>query len=352
MPHNRLSKLRKNLTVDALVVEDEKDLYYLTGLNLSAGQLLVTKKEACLFVDGRYREQATKKAPCRVEGLKPELLLKELKSHAHTTIGFDEKKSSYLAYQALKKGVHKLKAKLVPVDSPVSSLRSIKDHEEQEKLKKAANLGSRGFKHVKGLLKAGVTELELVAELQCFWWEHGGEGAAFRPIIAFGVNTSNPHYTPTKTRLKAGDPVLIDIGVTVEQYHSDMTRMVFFGEPSKKLAHAYRSVLKAQQAALALCKPGITLGEVDKAARAVLEKEGLLEFFSHSLGHGIGLEVHEFPFFRNTDFVLKAGVALTIEPGVYFPGEGGIRIEDTVLITGDGHENLSKIAKTLTTKKE
>jgi Xaa-Pro aminopeptidase len=347
MPHNRLSQLQKKIDVDALLIEEEKDLYYLTGLNLSAGRLLITKKDACLFVDGRYREQAVKKAPCRVEGLTQELLLKELNSHAHTTLGFDEKKSSYLAYQSLKKVAQKLKAKLVPVDSPVAFLRAIKDSEEQEKLKRAANLGSRGFRHVKSLLKVGVTELELAAELQRFWWEHGGEGAAFRPIIAFGSNTSNPHYMPTKARLKEGDPVLIDIGVTVEQYHSDMTRMVFFGEPHKKLAHAYRCVLRAQQAALALCKPGITLGEVDKAARAVLEKEGVLEFFSHSLGHGIGLDVHEFPFFRNADFVLKKGVALTIEPGVYFPGIGGIRIEDTVLITADGHENLTKIAKTI-----
>lgn len=345
MSHSRLSQLQKSLTVDVLLVEEEKDLYYLTGLNLSAGQLLITKKEACLFVDGRYREQAAKAAPCRVEGLNQELLLKELKSHAPATLGFDEKKSSYLSYEALKKIALKLKAKLVPLDSPVASLRAIKSPEEQEKLKKAANLGTRGFRHIKSLLKPGVMELELAAELQRFWWEHGGEGAAFRPIIAFGANTSNPHYTPTKTRLKKGDPILIDIGVTVEQYHSDMTRMLFLGEPSEKLAHAYHSVLRAQQAALALCKPGVTLGEVDKAARSVLEAEGLLEFFPHSLGHGIGLDVHEFPFFRDKSFVLKEGVALTIEPGVYFPGKGGIRIEDTILITAEGHENLTKIAK-------
>lgn len=352
MFRNRLSQLQKSLTVDALLVEEEKDLYYLTGLNLSAGRLLVTKKGACLFVDGRYRERAAKVAPCRVEGLTQELLLKELESHAPASLGFDEKKSSYLSYQALKKVAHKLKAKLVPLDSPVATLRAIKSPEEQEKLKKAANLGSRGFRHLKSLLKPGVMELELASELQRFWWEHGGEGAAFRPIIAFGANTSHPHYTPTKARLKEGDPILIDIGVTVEQYHSDMTRMLFLGEPSQKLAHAYHSVLKAQQASLALCKPGVTLGEVDRAARAVLESEGLLEYFPHSLGHGIGLDVHEPPFFRDSSFVLKEGVALTIEPGVYFPGKGGIRIEDTILITADGHENLTKIPKTIATKKK
>ena len=217
----------------------------------------------------------------------------------------------------------------------MKNLRLIKDAEEIVKMRKAAKFGYKAYQHIRKKLKPGITEIELSQLLQIYCLENGAEKMSFEPIIAFGKNTALPHYRPGKTRLKARDIVLLDLGVVLDNYCSDMTRVDFVGKPEAQLQHLFDVNHAAQKAALALCRPGVALKELDLAARRVMAKAGLEEYFVHGLGHGIGLEVHEYPRIRkdgvDKDLPLKAGMAITIEPGLYLPGKGGVRYEDTII---------------------
>jgi Xaa-Pro aminopeptidase len=349
----KVQQLLRDENVDALIIENTTDLHYLTGLQLSAGTLLISKKTgACLFVDGRYFEACRKKAPCDVILSSEKALSDYLKKRKSIhTIAFDSRSTTYQRFLALRKTLRAIDRSLTPIDQPIKLLRALKESQELAALRRAANLGSQGFDFVVSKLRTGITEIELARQLEIFWLQKGGEGLAFEPIIAFGPNSALPHYRAGTTRLKKGQPVLIDIGVTLGKYHSDMTRVVFFGKPNPKLAKIYEIVRGGQQAALDQCRPGITAQELDNVARSYIKKAGYGEKFSHGLGHGVGLEVHELPVISYANpkkTVLEPGMAITIEPGIYIPGLGGVRIEDTVLITGKGHENLTKRSKELT----
>lgn len=345
---------------DAIIVDDTVNLLYLTGLELSAGQLLVSTTTARLIVDGRYYEKCKMHSPVPTVLQKKEILSKLLQSapfRAVEKIGFDADTISYqrtLDYRAILRSVNEENPKrkplrFIPLNGPISQLRMIKDEDEIKLLKKAADLGSKGFDYLCSLLKPGITELEAAAELEIFWKKHGSQGLAFDSIIAFGTNGSMPHYRPQQVKLKKGDPVLIDIGVKCGHYHSDMTRTVFMKKPVAIMEEIYQLVLKAQLAALKQCKPGTVIGDLDRTARDVITEGGYGKNFSHSLGHGVGLEIHEHPFLRSTSTdILRAGMVITVEPGIYLPDIGGVRIEDTVVITAKGHENLTKRPKTLT----
>ncbi|MCH9703190.1 MAG: M24 family metallopeptidase, partial [Chlamydiae bacterium] len=189
----------------------------------------------------------------------------------------------------------------------------------------------------------------LVAELEIFWLQNGAAGVAFSPIVAFGENSSKPHYHPQDRPLREDDAVLIDIGVTLDHYHSDMTRVLLPKDPDPKMVEIYAVVKEAQKRALALCKPKSVVADLDAAARDYITECGYGDHFVHSLGHGIGLEVHEAPRLykegADVDLRLEAGMAITIEPGIYLPGIGGVRIEDTVVITNEGHINLTNSPK-------
>lgn len=354
--HIRLNALKQTLQksgTDALLIEDPINLFYMTGLELSAGKLLVHSKGADLLVDGRYLEACKKQSPFPVKAIEPpnfETLLGSPEfSHIHK-LGFDSEKTTYKTYESLQKIAKKLtnekrQLELVPVDGPLKLQRAIKDSGEIQVLREAASLGSQGYDFVCSLLKEGITEQECAAELEIFWKRRGSKAVGFDPIIAFGANSSMPHYRAGKEKLKTGDTVLIDIGVNLKHYHSDMTRVVFFGQPDTRILAIHAIVQKAQQAALKLCRPGITLGELDQAARDVIAESGHAEHFPHSLGHGVGLEIHEYPALKNSppfaSVPLAKGMVVTIEPGIYLPGIGGVRIEDTVVITENGHENLT-----------
>ena len=324
--------------IDALIIEKPIDLFYLTGLHLSAGALIIYKKEATLLVDGRYIGFATKNAPCSCELLSAKNIEKNLKSFSR--IGFDSTETSYERWEEFKKQSQK---SLVPLQHPTQSTRAIKNHAELKALKKSAALLWKGFQHLKKMLKPGITEQELALCFELFCLKHGAEKMAFDPIVAFGKNTAFPHYKPSNTRLKKGDIVLCDLGVVIDHYHSDMTRTFFFGKPDPRLILFEAVVKDAHDAALQLCRPGAKVGELDQAAQAVIKKAGLEKYLAHSLGHGVGLEIHEFPRlkFKGADHnvVLKEGMVITIEPGLYWPGVGGFRYEDTIVITQKGYEN-------------
>jgi Xaa-Pro aminopeptidase len=256
-------------------------------------------------------------------------------------VGFDSTFTTYEAYQLLQE----LQTPLIALKNPLKSLREKKEPSEIGHLTKAAMLCVEGFDYVTTLLQEGISEREIVTALEIFWLQKGGERVAFTPHIAFGEGSSQPHYHSAERRLKKGDSVLIDIGVVTEHYNSDMTRVVAFGEPAEKIKEIYQYVWEAYQAATELCRPGVKIREVDRAARGLIEKKGFGEYFPHGLGHGVGLEIHEAPRIHSVgndaERVLEEGMVLTIEPGIYLPGIGGVRLEDTLLITITGFEILT-----------
>jgi Xaa-Pro aminopeptidase len=360
--NKRLSKLQAFLSekgCDGLIIEDKINLYYLTGLSLSAGKLVIHPEGALLVVDSRYYEQSKKNSPFPVILAEGSQLLTTLFSSPDLSslkcLAFNSDNTTYGAFLQLQKeieninGAENLKLSLKPIDNPTSKLRIIKDPVEINTLREAAKLGSEGFDFVCSLLKEGITEAEIAVELEIFWKRKGGKTIAFDPIIAFGSNSSMPHYRVGNDKLQKGKSILIDIGVNFEHYHSDMTRVVYFGKPDPKLLAIHRIVQKAQQYALDNCKPHTLIGELDAAARNYITEQGYGENFTHSLGHGVGLEIHESPTIRNkppyNEMPLQKGMVITIEPGIYLPGIGGVRIEDTVVITATGHENLTNRPK-------
>jgi Xaa-Pro aminopeptidase len=226
----------------------------------------------------------------------------------------------------------------------VQNLRLIKDAEEISKLRAAAQLGYEGYLFALSLLREGVSEKELALALELFWKERGASRLAFDSIIAFGPNSSMPHYRPDETTLKQNTSVLIDCGVVLSHYHSDMTRVAYFGNPPQEIQTIYPIVEEAKAKAIEACRPGTLIGDLDRIARDWIQSKGYGEYFSHSLGHGVGLEIHENPIIRQTgpfsEKPLKTGMVITIEPGIYLPGIGGVRLEDTILITENGYENF------------
>lgn len=337
---NRIDRLRKKLTVDAFLITSPIDLYYFTGLELSAGKLLISAQEALLLVDGRYIETAQAQSPVPV-------ILDGQKAFSDAIaplkrIGIDSDKTTVQTWQDLNRLVE---GRFLPIQGLISQLRAIKGPEEIDLLEKAAALGSEGFDFVVGRLNEGVQESALAFELEMFWRGKGAKGVAFEPIIAFGPNSSKPHYRAGDRRLARDEPVLIDIGVELNHYHSDMTRMAVFGHLQDRMRSIFDIVQEAHRRAIELVKPGTSIAALDDAARLYIESKGHGKDFSHSLGHGIGLEVHEFPTIRrnplNETLFLEEGMAITIEPGIYLPGIGGVRLEDTVIVTATGHKNIT-----------
>lgn len=349
----------KNRHLDLFIIQDSISLYYFTGLSLSTGILLIAQDQEILFVDGRYIEAAQNciDLPVRLsttENIKQ--WLKEYYPQRVKSCGIDSSITSYAEVFNWKEKLHNLAQEnnyaglytLVPTKSLLTSVRQIKDHIEIEALKKANSLCNQGYHYVLELLKESISEKEVATELEIFWKRLGADGLSFDPIIAFGENSSKPHHRASEKRLSRGDIVLIDIGVQYQSYHSDMTRVIFYDSSNPKLQEIYTIVAEAQQAALDLCKPGTPIKDLDKAARDIITQKGYGEYFNHSLGHGVGLEIHEAPGIRGaTEEVLQPGMAITIEPGIYLPGIGGVRIEDLIVITESGCNNLTPSSKAI-----
>ncbi len=321
------------------MIENPLDLFYMTGLQLSLGILVVLPSKAQLFVDGRYLEFAKKNSPFPVRLLSKEAVSSYLKPQH--SLAFDTHFTSVERSEQLKELYRGIWTQIPQL---LKELRVVKTAAEIKALKKSSRLLWKGFEHIRRSLKAGITEKELALSFEIFCRRAGAEKLAFDPIIAFGKNSAYPHYRGGNAKLKKGDVVLIDIGVVVDRYHSDMTRTIFFGKPDPRLVLLDSVVKKAHAAALELCKKGTKAGDLDKAARQVIEKAGLRDLILHSLGHGIGLETHEFPRIKfqgeDHDALLREGMVITIEPGLYLTGTGGIRHEDTIVITKKGYHNF------------
>lgn len=353
---DQVKNVLKNQELDACLIEEVTDIFYLTGRRVSQGKILIsTENESVFIVDGRYIEACSDLPFLKALLLKEKILSSLLKEKKIKNLGFCQEITTYQYFCDLEKIKDEINRenplaalKLTPIENPLKWIRAIKDSNEIELLKKAADLGKEGFEFVLSCLKEGVIEKQVAIDLDIFWKRRGGD-LAFEPIIAFGHHTSMPHYRSGEVPLRKGDTVLIDIGVKLDQYHSDMTRTLFFGTPNPKILKIYEIVKIAQERAMESCRAGITIGDLDQVARNIIQEAGFGEQFSHGLGHGIGLEIHEAPGISqkspNKDMPLKAGMAITIEPGIYLPHEGGVRIEDSVIVTNEGCEDLTKIDK-------
>jgi len=338
------------LGADGFLITRLPNVRYLTGFTGSNGQLLLTPSDAVFFTDGRYTEQGRHEVPdlerlTYLDGfLEP--VVRAARRLGVGRLGFESHGVTFRSYEelrALAKGIE-----LVPVGGEVERQRWVKDSDELAALERAQGATDDAFDAVVGRLRDGVTERELAFELEVEMRRAGADRPAFDTIVAFGEDAAEPHHEPTGRPLSRGDVVKMDFGALVNGYHADMTRTIAFGEPSAQLRDVHDLVRAAQQAGIEAVRVGATGAEVDAAARSVIEGAGLGEHFTHGLGHGVGLEIHEGPLLRRgSDDALPAGAVVTVEPGVYLPGVGGVRIEDMVEVTEDGSRPLPRSGKDL-----
>lgn len=348
----KLQKLRNEMAkqnIEALLVTSSYNLRYITNFTGSAGLALVTKEQAFFITDFRYTEQASEQiTEFKVVQAKTNLLeeaAEKAKELGIESLAFEQDYvtySSYLQYQ------EKMGSALKPVSGLIEKIRMIKTPEEVGILKAAAKIADDAFEHICGFIKAGQTELEISNELEFFMRKQGATSSSFDTIVASGLRSALPHGVATDKIVEQGDMITLDYGALYNGYISDITRTVAVGEPSEKMKEIYQIVLDAQVLGVEKIGPGMTGIEADAIARDYIKSKGYGEAFGHSTGHGIGLEVHEGPGLSfKSQTVLEPGMAVTVEPGIYLPGIGGVRIEDDILITESGNVRLTNSTKEL-----
>ena len=336
--------------LDALLVTSLPNIRYLTGFSGSSAALLLRKDApAALYTDPRYAVQSHQQVDCPVKVAKGPLvrsIVRDLRRIGLRRIGFEQDHLTVGQLESLKKDLPAL-AELLPVSGVVEGLRMVKDAGELALIRASVEVNSRAFENSLKRLRPGMAEAELAAEIDYQNRKLGAEAPAFDTIVAAGERAALPHAQPGAARIQPG-MLLIDMGAFRQGYASDMTRMVYLGAAPPKYKRAYRAVLEAQLAAIDAVRPGVKSAAVDRAARQTLKGYALDGAFTHSTGHGLGLEIHEPPRLGRKDKTkLEAGMAITIEPGIYLEGWGGIRIEDTVLVTESGCEILTPTSKDL-----
>ncbi len=347
----RAASLLKDLKLDALLIASLHNVRYLTGFTgSSANVLLFRDGHAVLFTDPRYTVQSKQQVNCTVRIAKGPLtksVMTEVRRTRASRLGFEPDHISVARMEGLKKALPS-KAHLSPVpEGLIAKQRMIKDDGEIALIRTSVNLNSRALELALKRFRQGMTETALAAEIDYQSRKLGANGPAFDTIIAAGIRAALPHARPGDTKIGPG-MVLIDMGAFRDGYASDMTRMVHAGPSDAMYKRAYNAVLESQLAAIAAVRPGASAASIDRAARRTLKQHNLEREFVHSTGHGLGLEIHEAPRLGKSDKTkLEPGMAITIEPGVYLEGWGGIRIEDTVLVTQNGCEILTPTTKEL-----
>jgi len=353
----RLRRIRQSLDenkLDSLLISHLTNIRYLCGFTGSAGALLITESQCVLLTDGRYKTQA--KSEVRnakiVIARKPPLMaaaewLKARGSRKKQTIGIEAQHMTVAARSQFATGLP-LSMRIKEAAPLVESARMIKDADEIKLIREAVNLGAGLFQTALDTLRPGTKEVEVAAKMEYAARTLGAEGMSFETIIAAGARSALPHGRASASVVPPNGFVVCDFGVILAGYCSDMTRTVFVGRPTSEAHGFYQAVRKAQQAAVAAVEPGVTVSAVDEAARKVLRSNGLGRFFTHSTGHGVGLEIHEAPrIAAGQDEVLRPGMVITIEPGAYVPGKWGVRIEDMVVVTEQGADVLTPTSKEL-----
>lgn len=337
---------------DALLVSDGANMRYLSGFRGATGYLYISNARRVLATDSRYTTMAKAEAPdfevieLRTGETYAQLLNRLMEADNAEKVAFEDAYLLYADYQKLQEGC--AGRLTVPLGESLDLLRCVKADWEIERLAKAEEIGDQAFAHILGVLKPGMTELSVAAELEYFMKTHGAENLSFETIVASGANSSMPHAMPSGKKLEKGDFVTMDFGCVYEGYCSDMTRTVVIGKADEKQKEIYRIVLEAQLAGLEACKSGVRGCDADKAARDVIAKAGYGDYFGHGLGHSVGLYIHEEPRLSpRCETALLPNMLQTVEPGIYLPGFGGVRIEDMVVVTKDGCRNLTHSPKEL-----
>lgn len=354
MPYSRRCRQAQDLLireeVDALLVTDKANRYYLSGFTGSSGYLLLTADRVFLLTDFRYLVQANQQAECCevVNQGKDwyETLKQLLTCHQVKKLAFEQDHLSHSQYLKLAEKVDH--CNLVGKQNLVEKLRETKDFLELGLMKKAASIADKAFSELLEVIRPGRSELEVAADLEYFMRRLGSEGPAFDTIVASGIRSALPHGTAGEKKLELGDLVVIDFGATYQGYCSDMTRTVIIGAATPKQRTVYQLVLEAQLAGLQAIRAGQLCQQVDGVARRIIAEQGYGAYFGHSLGHGVGLNIHENPRLADgNQLPLKKGMVVTVEPGIYLDDWGGIRIEDMVAVTDDGCEIFTKTTKEL-----
>ena len=349
---NKLKAFLKEKNAAALIMSEE-NICYFTSFHSSNGYLVVTGEKAYFFTDSRYIEAAQNK----ITSCDEVLLLKSVKEELAPFIASLGKNELFVEAERITLSRYtELKALFSGVtvngngelDKKISEIRTVKTREQVNTIIKAQRIAEKAFDYILTFIKEGVTEKEIALTLEYFMLKNGADALSFDTIAVSGKNSSMPHGVPTDKRIEKGDFITMDYGAVCDFYHSDMTRTVAVGEVSSKQIEVYETVLKAQEEAFRVMKAGVPTKEVDKAARDTIINAGYGEFFGHGLGHGVGVEIHELPSLNpSSEAILEAGNIVTNEPGIYLPGEFGVRIEDMALITEDGYENLTRSEKKL-----
>ncbi len=353
---SRVEKLRRKLVdqeIDALLVSQPENRYYLSGFSGSAGFLLITPQDKFLATDFRYIEQVKVEAPdyeiIKIAG-SPDSWLPGLVSGLNINrLGFEAEYFTVTTYHQFTDILNRARPGLefIPREGMVESLRAIKEAGEIELIKKAVAITVSATEYIEDIIHAGMTEKELAWSIEMFLRENGSESMPFNVIVASGPNAALPHAQPSSRAIGGGEPVIIDMGARYEGYSSDISRTFCISPADDTYAMVYDTVRRAQEEAIIKIEEGLTGEEADSLSRRVIEQAGYGEAFGHSLGHGIGLACHEFPRLGpGADECLTNGMVFTIEPGIYLPGWGGVRIEDDVTIENGAVKVLSKARRT------
>ena len=349
---SKLDKLREKFSesnIDGILISSPYNRRYMTGFTGSSGVALITADSALFITDFRYTEQAAEQAQgfeiVQHKGPIPDEVAAQAEKLGIKKLGFEKDFMTYSAFESYRS---KVKAELVPVSGLIEKLRLVKSEGELKIIKDAADIADAAFKHILDFIKPGKTELEVSNELEFFMRKAGATSSSFDIIVASGLRSALPHGVASDKVIEKGDFITLDYGAYYNGYCSDMTRTISVGEPSDKLKEIYDVVLQSQLKAMEEIKPGMTGAQADAISRDYITEKGYGEYFGHSLGHGIGLEVHEGPgLSHRSETVLEPGMIVTVEPGIYVQGVGGVRIEDDTLITENGNETLTHSTKDL-----
>jgi Xaa-Pro aminopeptidase len=347
----------EDLKIDGLLLTHPPDLHYLTNFTGDDSVGLITQKDFFLVTDFRYKEQAELEAAWLKTSLREakmsDALAKLLGQISLKRIGFEANFTTVGQIDAILNSIKAGKGpapELVPLENVMLSIRKVKDDHEIDLVRKAVALAEEAYTAIRDEIRPGQTENYLAGLLIMELRSRGASGTSFPPIVATGSNSSLPHYRPSgEIEIQNDQPCLLDWGAVLNGYCSDLTRTILIGHVPHKIREIYKVVYDAQMAAIKFMRPGVTSMQADRVARDVIEKAGYGEEFGHGLGHGLGREIHELPSLRKTggEEELRPGMIITVEPGIYLPGVGGVRIEDDVLITHSGCEVLSSLDKTL-----
>lgn len=352
--YEKVRRIIDEMNLDAILITDRYNMRYIASYR-GEGIIVLAGSGKTVITDSRYTEQVQREC----EGYEcadiagkgyvaciSSILDGQRKNSGNLRVGFEDLSISYREYSEYSTGISGVE--WISLDGKLDSLREIKTDEEIENIRTAESIGDKAFSHILEYLRPGITEKDVALELEYHMKKNGAEGLSFDTIAASGMNSSMPHAIPTDKTLNKGDFLTMDFGCIYEGYCSDMTRTVAIGKASDSMKYVYDTVLKAQTESMNMIKPGVRCNDVDAVARRIIADAGYGDCFGHGLGHSVGLFIHENPRFSpKCDDILKPGMVITVEPGIYIPEQFGVRIEDLVVVTEDGYRNLTGSDKKL-----